>query len=179
MSSRMTKSWIVFFRFDIADGVAELRGGEGFVIFIGSPPFSSFSVPGGVVAKHRDGSDIHVDVQMRVVISESRDEEAIMTDDDDDSEVADSTEVVYALWITYSRHLHIAAAATDPLAPELQRPITPPKRPSPGQPCTPVVGGESNTDIEVLTKQLEAIQHSPTPPSSERGVRVPPFRQPD
>lgn len=126
---------------------------------------SVFSVPGGVVAKHSDGSSVHVDIQMRVVISESRDEEAVVFDDDDAP--ADNSEMVYALWVTYSRHLHIAAAATNPLSPELQRPITPQKRPSPGQPCTPVIGGESSPNIGVLTKQLEALQHSPTPPSSE------------
>ncbi|KAF8536435.1 hypothetical protein BDD12DRAFT_918351 [Trichophaea hybrida] len=131
---------------------------------------SALAIPGAVIAKHRDGSEIHVDVQMRVVISESRDEEAVVVDgyDSDDEGPNENSEMVYALWITYSRHLHIASAATDPLSPELQRPITPPRQPSPGQPITPVAEtSSSDTAMSLLAKQLEAIQQSPTPPSSE------------
>ncbi|KAI5853497.1 hypothetical protein BZA05DRAFT_336493 [Tricharina praecox] len=129
---------------------------------------STFSVPGGVIARHRDGSDIHVDVQMRVVISEYRDEDAIADDSDteDEDEIEDKTETVYALWITYSKHLHVASATNDPLSLELNRPITPPKAPSPGQPDTPPAlptpGPE--TPGKELSKQLH---QSPTPPSSE------------
>ena len=129
---------------------------------------SAFSIPGGVIARHRDGSDIHVDVQMRVVISEYRDEDAIADDSDteDEDDMEDKTETVYALWITYSKHLHVASATTDPLSMELNRPITPPKAPSPGQPNTPPAlptpGPE--TPGKELTKQLH---QSPTPPSSE------------
>jgi len=129
---------------------------------------SAFSVPGGVSAKHRDGSEVHVDVQMRVVISECREEDAIADDSDteDEEEMEDKTETVYALWITYSKHLHLASTTNDPLSLELNRPITPPKAPSPGQPDTPPAlptpGPE--TPGKELPKQLH---QSPTPPSSE------------
>lgn len=125
---------------------------------------SPFSAPTGLVARHRDGADIHVDVHMKVVISECSNSETFIAD-----EHVDNSEVVYALWVTYSRHLHVVSSATDPLSLEHLRLASPPKRPSPGQPCTPVVG--SNPQFEppasALTKQLECIQQSPTPPSSE------------
>jgi protein-serine/threonine kinase len=131
---------------------------------------SAFSIPGGVMAKHRDGSDIHVDLQMRVVISECRDDNAIVDESDTDDTADDNnlSETVYALWVTYSRHLHVAATTTDPLSAELNRPITPPRGPSPGQQsAVPVLPTPGGPETPPLTHQLEAIQQSPTPPSSE------------
>ncbi|KAA8898913.1 hypothetical protein FN846DRAFT_782654 [Sphaerosporella brunnea] len=132
---------------------------------------SAFSVPGGVIARHRDGSEIHVDLQMRVVISECRDDNAIVdeSDTDTDEDQVDKSETVYALWVSYSRHMHVAATTTDPLSPELTRPITPPRGPSPGQtsavPVLPTPGPE--TPKREVAHQLDSIQQSPTPPSSE------------
>jgi protein-serine/threonine kinase len=140
--------------------------------------FSATSVPSGIIARHRDGSEIHIDVQMRVVISENRDEEAIVDEEDEDldQDPTDNTEMVYALWVSYSRHLHIAATATNPLDPELLRPFTPPRPPSPGQPMTLVVEvgspGSSTVSPTTISKPLQTIQQSPTPPSSEDELPV-------
>jgi len=100
-----------------------------------------FLRPIGLPAKHRDGSEIMVDVQMRVVKSESfvPDENVIEegSEDEDDTKSEKSgiatSEVVYALWITYSRHLHSASTYSDNVSPLLSRPVTPPYRHSPGQ----------------------------------------------
>ena len=99
-----------------------------------------FLRPVGLAAKHRDGSDLNVDVQMRVVRSESSvPEESIIVerdeDEEDDIEVKTS-EVVYALWITYSRSLHSLATTGSAATPLVSRPGTPPRQPSPGQSIT-------------------------------------------
>lgn len=126
-----------------------------------------FSRSSGLTAKHRDGAELRVDVQMRVVTSETKDEEVLIIDDPDEVGV-DKSEVVYALWVTYSRHMHAASLTSDPSNPLSGRPITPPKRPSPGQPSTPILSEGQRTDsATLLSRQLEAIQQSPTPPSSE------------
>ena len=64
---------------------------------------SIFLNPCGVPGRHRDGSEIMVDVQMRVVKSE-RSNHGIIDEVDDGP--PPMTEVVYALWITYSRNMH-------------------------------------------------------------------------
>lgn len=69
----------------------------------------------GLVAKHRDGSNVNIDVQMRVVQSErnspedsivGENNESMSESTSDMSAVGTTSEVVYALWITYSRQLH-------------------------------------------------------------------------
>ena len=96
-----------------------------------------FSRPTGLLAKHRDGSSINVDVQMRVVKSESLiPEESIIEEASEGESMTHScisSEVVYALWITYSRHLHSAIYPGGPTSPLISRPGTPPHQPSPGQ----------------------------------------------
>ena len=103
--------------------------------------------PTGLGARHRDGSDIHLDVQMRVVKSETMvPEEPVVVEERDDGDNAASgtttpggayaatSEIVYALWITYSRHLHSAGRPHGgPVSPLISRPATPPRQPSPGQ----------------------------------------------
>ncbi|KAL9618932.1 MAG: hypothetical protein Q9160_006396 [Pyrenula sp. 1 TL-2023] len=96
-----------------------------------------FNQPSGIPAKHRDGSEITVDIQMRVVKSESifPAEEDAITEKDEDLEEANAfavQEVVYALWITYSRQLHSRGVASPRPEPSMRsRPITPPRQPSP------------------------------------------------
>ncbi|KZF22218.1 Pkinase-domain-containing protein [Xylona heveae TC161] len=102
-----------------------------------------FLRPVGLVARHRDGSEIKVDVQMRVVKSDSfgplMDENVIAeTSEDDEGDWATNeetplTEVVYALWITYSRQLHGVAQIIEPMTPLESTPPSPPHQPSPGQ----------------------------------------------
>lgn len=94
---------------------------------------SIFLRPAGLPAKHRDGSEIMVDVQMRVVRSETVfpavSEDAILEEGNEDSNQAQVavSEMVYALWITYSRQLHSAGmGVTRPEHPSMSRPATPP-----------------------------------------------------
>ncbi|OOF95986.1 hypothetical protein ASPCADRAFT_168844 [Aspergillus carbonarius ITEM 5010] len=74
---------------------------------------SVFLEPAGLAAVHRDGSSIAVDVQMRVAKSGTMfpkpREDATAGDQGDEFEAV--TELVYALWVSYSRHIHSAAPA--------------------------------------------------------------------
>ena len=96
-----------------------------------------FLRPQGLIAHHRDGSEINVDVQMRVVRSERfTANDAVIEekseDNDSESDELDTSEIVYALWITYSRQLHSALPPGGSATPNLSRPGTP-HQPSPGQ----------------------------------------------
>lgn len=96
-----------------------------------------FLRPQGLVARHRDGSEINVDVQMRVVRSErSTANDAVIEEKSEDSDSASeelgTSEIVYALWITYSRQLHSALLPGGSATPNFSRPDTP-HQPSPGQ----------------------------------------------
>ncbi len=100
---------------------------------------SIFLRPSGLVAQHRDGSEINVDVQMRVVRSEkSSVNDSVIEERSEDSDAAsdssslDRSEIVYALWITYSRQLHSTQYLGGAATPNLSRPGTP-HQPSPGQ----------------------------------------------
>jgi protein-serine/threonine kinase len=103
-----------------------------------------FLRPDGLPAKHRDGSELKIDVQMRVVKSEKQatiPEESVMESSDDDSAAAltddnipvAQSEMVYALWVTYSRHLHATKSKPIAASPSLSDPNTPLRQPSPGQ----------------------------------------------
>jgi protein-serine/threonine kinase len=99
---------------------------------------SIFFRPSGLPARHRDGSELMVDVQMRVVNSETamprRPSKAIEEEDEEctDDEGFTLTEVVYALWVTYSRQLHSAGLGSPrPDQPLLSHPPEPPIQPSP------------------------------------------------
>ncbi|KAL2752526.1 hypothetical protein ACRALDRAFT_1065643 [Sodiomyces alcalophilus JCM 7366] len=106
----------------------------------------------GVRAKHRDGSELTIDVQMRVVQSERQStvlsETVVETSEDEDQDVDDGgeapgahertrsvlhSEMVYALWITYSRHLHAATSQLSVPSPVPSGISTPLRQPSPGQ----------------------------------------------
>jgi protein-serine/threonine kinase len=134
---------------------------------------SIFLRPSGLPARHRDGAELMVDVQMRVVRSESvfamTSERAIeeMDEEAEDEKMA-VTEVVYALWITYSRQLHSAGLGISGLkGARTSRPITPPSQPSPGptvvlaspEPQTPLPLTSSrsvaSSQISLLTQQLQ------------------------
>jgi protein-serine/threonine kinase len=134
---------------------------------------SVFLRPSGLPAQHRDGAEIMVDVQMRVVKSEKStvDEDVIEEVPDEHEANAPSrttqsnTEVVYALWITYSRQLHAANYGVGSISPLISRPGTPPHQPSPGQtmdlPQPEDMGSEESTSssiqqpVSLLTKQLK------------------------
>jgi protein-serine/threonine kinase len=106
---------------------------------------SYFLRPDGLRAKHRDGSEIKIDAQLRVVKSESNtpvfDEHVIeeRSDEEDGRSPTDSPkvvfpELVYALWITYSRHIHASRESFGAATPLLSGAQTPLHQPSPGQP---------------------------------------------
>jgi protein-serine/threonine kinase len=125
-----------------------------------------FLRPSGLPALHRDGSDIMVDVQMRVVKSEKtpRFDENVIEEEDAPASLSKGTELVYALWITYSRQLHAANHGVGPVTPLMSRPGTPPRQPEPGQsnlnfPEDPhsdqSMSTSSTPPVSLLTKQLQ------------------------
>jgi protein-serine/threonine kinase len=130
-----------------------------------------FLRPTGLPAKHRDGSEIMVDVQMRVVKSEipGKHESVIHKQDGGNgAEGVKVTEVVYALWITYSRQLHAASMIPSTLS--MSRPGTPPHQPSPGQ-ATAILPGaagsmspqsdDSSNSVSLLTRQIKEATSQP------------------
>ncbi|KIW45713.1 hypothetical protein, variant 1 [Exophiala oligosperma] len=101
-------------------------------------PTDIFLRPCGLPAKHHDGSDIMVDVQMRVVRSESvfpMSDDAIIEEKEDEDLSGSSVavaELVYAVWIIYSRNIHSAGMIGSSTGPEPQsRPMSPPSQPEP------------------------------------------------
>jgi len=107
-----------------------------------------FLRPDGLPARHRDGSEIKIDVQLRVVqsgnpkpqpsfdenvIEERSDEEDDMTASKTSEKSAFQSELVYALWITYSRHIHGTAHEPGDASPLRSGMATPLHQPSPGQ----------------------------------------------
>jgi protein-serine/threonine kinase len=149
---------------------------------------SIFLEPDGLPARHRDGSLISVDVQMRVVKSETvlpdnqmQDGDETKSSDDSDDERGDTvavTEVVFALWITYSRQIHATyqgAMSVDTLA---ARPITPPDQPRCGQrtPSPPrTLPSHSNTpsldNKTPLSLLSEKLNEAASTPLLDRVVR--------
>lgn len=113
-----------------------------------------FLRPQGVTAKHADGSEITVDMQMRVVKSESSISENVIEEKDEDNEDNMAvTEVVYALWITYSRHLHAGGVSDPSRTPLASRPTTPPAQPLPDLSVMPMM---SPAPPEISTPQQKA-----------------------
>ncbi|KAK0630745.1 hypothetical protein B0T17DRAFT_637181 [Bombardia bombarda] len=126
---------------------------------------TSFLRPEGLPARHRDGSELKIDIQMRVVKSEKQtlisDEAVVETSDDEstppgetsgDKFAVSESKMVYALWITYSRHLHASRTNLMTASPILSGSATPLHQPSPGQtPAhTPL---EIHSDSEEMPKE--------------------------
>ncbi|KAI9737709.1 MAG: hypothetical protein M1818_005713 [Claussenomyces sp. TS43310] len=126
---------------------------------------SYFMCPDGLPAKHRDGSEIKIDVQMRVVKSDKRPsthDEHVIEEEDDDTHVM-SSKIVYALWITYSRQIHATASNVGATSPALSGQASPLRQPSPGQPenASPVdmdsdEPSKEQSHASILTEQLKA-----------------------
>ena len=135
-----------------------------------------FLRPQGLVARHRDGSEINVDVQMRVVRSErSSANDAVIEEKSEDSDSAsediDTSEIVYALWITYSRQLHSVLLPGGSATPNLSRPGTP-HQPSPGQNSRsitpePIDREDMKPDTSPTTSLTQQIQEAASQPISE------------
>jgi len=122
-----------------------------------------FLRPSGVPAQHRDGAEIMIDVQMRVVKS---DRDPIYNETVADAggfSALPSSEVVFALWITYSRQLHAANHGIGPVSPLMSRPGTPPRQPIP----TPnIEEGFSSPAVETPATEIS----TPIPLPSEPGA---------
>ncbi|RFU35791.1 hypothetical protein B7463_g618, partial [Scytalidium lignicola] len=112
----------------------------------GKPDAAAYFLrPDGLPAKHRDGSEIKIDAQLRVVKSEPHptfDENVIEERSDEESDAKGDarvsipepqSELVYALWITYSRHIHSTKQVPGAVTPAVSESITPLHQPSPGQ----------------------------------------------
>ncbi|CEJ55799.1 hypothetical protein PMG11_02034 [Penicillium brasilianum] len=144
---------------------------------------SVFTEPSGLLAKHRDGSTIVVDVQLRVVKSGtffSKEQVERLEERSSDSEDSDDTiavtELVYALWITYSRQIHAAGPAAH-LSPSMlptSNPTSPPSSgatPSSENPSTAATSREtpdvSKSSVEIqkpssiLSQQLSEAASEP------------------
>jgi protein-serine/threonine kinase len=135
---------------------------------------SSFFVrPDGLPARHRDGSEIKIDAQLRVVksdttpppvfdenvIEERSDEEE--DEDDYDTKSETHTELVYAVWITYSRHLHANNENAGTASPTMSGTQTPYEQPSPGQTdlASPIdLSDSEESQKEVSTTSLITAQ---------------------
>lgn len=107
---------------------------------------NTFLRPEGLPAKHRDGTELKIDVQMRVVKSEKQTmlhEETLFETSDEENAIADDqfpvsqSEMVFALWITYSRHIHATRSNLGAASPLLSGNATPLRQPSPGQTSAP------------------------------------------
>jgi protein-serine/threonine kinase len=141
-----------------------------------------FLRPSGLPALHRDGSEIMVDVQMRVVKSEKnpRFDKNVIEEEDGVSKQSKGPELVYALWITYSRQLHAANHGIGPVTPLLSRPGTPPRQPEPGQ--SNLTTHEESSDqssssplpISLLTKQIQDAARPDTPKEPQAKMTQPP-----
>jgi len=141
-----------------------------------------FLRPTGLPARHRDGAEINVDVQMRVVKSDSfvPDENVIEegSENEDGTRTEGSgiatTELVYALWITYSRHLHSINNNTGGISPLLSRCATP-HRLSPGQTVSSVLpelmdsddSNSSDSSSTLLTRRIKEAASQPISAASD------------
>lgn len=107
-------------------------------IRLGKPDAAAqFMNPHGLTAIHRDGAELMIDVQMRIVKSDTYSEDSI--------DAASNSDLVYALWITYSRTMHaVTQGNATPLAPE-SRPGTPPLQPIPRHSVVPMHLDDNDT----------------------------------
>ncbi|KAF1996554.1 Pkinase-domain-containing protein [Amniculicola lignicola CBS 123094] len=148
---------------------------------------SIFLRPSGLPALHHDGSEIMVDVQMRVVKSEKPLQYTANVIEEEAAAQRDprGPQLVYALWVTYSRHLHATNHGVGPVTPLVSRPGTPPHQPSPGQ--VPVLASAESDEsddtkvnpahVSLLTKQLH---DSAKPASAAESLtkKLPPKEEP-
>ncbi|KAF6828604.1 hypothetical protein CMUS01_08510 [Colletotrichum musicola] len=141
---------------------------------------ATFLRPDGLPGKHRDGSELKIDVQMRVVRSAKQStviQETVIEDEDedkggppqDDSFSVTHSEMVFALWITYSRHMHASRSTLGVTSASASGTTTPLHQPSPGQtPAhTPLeISSDSDepkskesasTTASTITKQLKEV----------------------
>lgn len=135
-----------------------------------------FLRPTGLVARHRDGSYINVDIQMRVVRSERPLPDGVVIEEkvevsegtSKNDRLADTSETVFALWVTYSRHLHSSRYTGNLTSPIITRPVTP-RQPSSGQigrTESPQTDSDENfrpdtPDLALLTRKIKEATSQP------------------
>ncbi|KAL9003388.1 MAG: hypothetical protein Q9188_003737 [Gyalolechia gomerana] len=153
---------------------------------VNANPASVFLKPPGLAAKHRDGSDINVDVQMRIVRSEKAElDEAVIEEVDEDASdaqklggiAASTSELVFALWITYSRQLHSTYHARGSASPVPSKPVTP-LPPSPGQTTgavspQPADSDDNRSDTSRTSSVTRQIQEATSLPISGSAPKQP------
>ncbi|KAF3804112.1 Serine/threonine-protein kinase PSK1 [Colletotrichum gloeosporioides] len=131
---------------------------------------ATFLRPDGLPGKHRDGSELKIDVQMRVVRSAKQStviQETVIEDEDedkggdqqDDTFAITHSEVVFALWITYSRHMHASRSTLGVTSASASGTTTPLHQPSPGQ--TP-----AHTPLEISSDSDEPKSKEPSTASA-------------
>ncbi|RKF77458.1 hypothetical protein GcM1_219045 [Golovinomyces cichoracearum] len=107
----------------------------------------------GLLAKHRDGSEIMVDAQLRVVKSDTKfriiDQKVMKPEEN--SDLVSSTELVYALWITYSRQISESGPFFGIVSPTLPGIQTSNYQPMPGQ--TDIMNPVTIEPNEEITKK--------------------------
>lgn len=142
-----------------------------------------FLRPSGLPAQHRDGAEVMVDVQMRVVKSDRSprvSENVIVENVEEALEHHPASEVVYALWITYSRQLHAVNHGVGPVTPLMSRPGTPPHQPSPGQSVSQLHPEEAESStprqeippVSLLSQQIARAGSPPSPKSASKPAPV-------
>ncbi|KAL6709296.1 serine/threonine protein kinase [Coniothyrium glycines] len=143
-----------------------------------------FLRPSGLPALHRDGSEIMIDVQMRVAKSDKtpRVDENIIEEEDAPHKPVKAPELAYALWITYSRQLHAANHGIGPVTPLISRPPSP-RQPEPGQsnifvPQEPETyqSQGSPPPVSLLTRQLQDAARTTTQAGPQSSSMAPPSR---
>lgn len=136
---------------------------------------AGFLRPDSLPARHRDGSQLRIDIQMRVVKSEKQvatNSQAVLENSDDESPTSEEndkfvlaqTEMVYALWITYSRHLHASRTNMGASSPSISGTATPLHQPSPGQ--TP-----AHTPVEMQSDSDDSQKGEDKSPSLARQLK--------
>ena len=132
-----------------------------------------FLRPSGLPALHRDGAEIMVDVQMRVVKSESLGYDVANRPMEEGQPISPlsmpSSEVVFALWVTYSRVLHAVNHGVGPISPLVSRPGTPPHQPRPRDaPISASSDDSPSSDDDDDSSSDPPTPHlSPPPPNTQ------------
>ncbi|KAL1898305.1 serine/threonine protein kinase [Ceratocystis pirilliformis] len=140
---------------------------------------NAFLYPMGIPAKHRDGSELKVDVQMRIIQGEKQvngvrsgsleevDEEDEVLSMSPTTKPQQAVETVYALWVTYSRHLHCSQVPHEHGTPPVVATMSPLHQPSPGQ-------LESRSPVDMHSDSDEPIEPKQPSPKALPSI-VPPL----
>lgn len=143
-----------------------------------------FLRPNGLPAIHRDGAQILVDLQMRVVksetfgqafaeqvIEEEEEEENGVTMKHSNARSGGTSKVDYAIWFSYDKALHAEHHGIGPISPLISRPSTPPHQPSPSNILTLQDESESDDGARVSSAHTSATELTPPLSSAQPMLR--------